>query len=121
MRFVLHLAKINLLRLGRRLFLLAVIAAAFVMLSFPLAAGVRSMLSRADYSGLTIAVVGQDGEGEALASFAGNLADVSAYCSFVALDEDTAMAELASLYNDEKLYQACCDLWENMTQKRMSL
>lgn len=31
----------------------------------------------------------------------------------------TAMAELASLYKDEKLYQACCDLWENMTQKRM--
>ena len=31
----------------------------------------------------------------------------------------TAMAELASLYKDEKLYQACCDLWENMTEKRM--
>ena len=31
----------------------------------------------------------------------------------------TAMAELASLYKDERLYQACRDLWENMTQKRM--
>ena len=31
----------------------------------------------------------------------------------------TAMAELASIYKDEKLYQACCDLWENMIQKRM--
>ena len=31
----------------------------------------------------------------------------------------TAMAELASLYKDEKLYQACCDLWKNKTQKRM--
>lgn len=83
------------MRLGRRLFLLAVIAAAFVMLAFPLTAGMQSLFARDGYEGLTIAVVGQGGEGEALASFAGNLADVAAYCRFTAAGEDEAMEQLA--------------------------
>ena len=33
----------------------------------------------------------------------------------------TAMADLAGTYGDEKLYRACCDLWENIVQKRMYL
>lgn len=31
----------------------------------------------------------------------------------------TAMAELASLYQDEKLFTACRDLWENIVNRRM--
>ena len=33
----------------------------------------------------------------------------------------TAMADLAGTSGDDKLYKACCDLWDNMTEKRMYL
>ncbi len=33
----------------------------------------------------------------------------------------TAMADLAGTQGDEKLYQACCTLWDSITQKRMYL
>ncbi|MGI6028265.1 MAG: hypothetical protein ACOX81_02500 [Candidatus Heteroscillospira sp.] len=94
MRLVFSLIKLNLQRLGRRLFLLAAIAAAFLMLSAPLGAGVRELFSREDYGDITIAVAGKNGEGEALASFAGNLADVAEYCRFVAMPENEALAQL---------------------------
>ncbi|MDO4620128.1 MAG: glycoside hydrolase family 127 protein [Lachnospiraceae bacterium] len=33
----------------------------------------------------------------------------------------TAMADLAGIQGNEKLYQACCTLWDSITQKRMYL
>jgi len=71
--------------------LLIAAAAAFVMLSFPLARGVQSLFERQDVQGVSIAVVGEMGEAEALSSFASNLKDISAYCTFVPADMESAM------------------------------
>ena len=95
MRFIIRLVQVNLLHLRRRLFLLGVIAAAFVMLSVPLGEGMQTLLSREDHSGMTIAVAGKNGEGEKLASFAGNLPDIASYCRFLAAEESEAMELLA--------------------------
>jgi len=95
MRFAFLLAKLNLKRLGRRLFLLLAAAAAFAVLSMPLTLGVESLFARGGVRGISIAVCGKDGEGEALAQFAGNLAGVSDYCEFVAVELDEALEMLS--------------------------
>lgn len=92
MRSVLHLTGLNLVRLYRRLFLLLAAAAAFAMLSFPLAEGMSRFFDREDMPGISIAVVG-DTDG-ALSSFAGNLRDIAAYCSFIPAEMDEAMDKL---------------------------
>ena len=92
MRLAAQLVKLNCARLGRRLLLLAVTAAAFGMLAFPLGAGMESLLERDGVEPLVIAVCGEDAQ--LLTGVASNMADISEYCSFIELEQTEAMAAL---------------------------
>lgn len=94
MKFIASLTKLNFIYLKRRLFLLFAAAAALVMLCIPFSIGMQSVFARSDMDNLQIAIVGENGEGETLADFAGRFRDIAAYCRFIATDRDTAMAML---------------------------
>ena len=94
MRLAARLVKLNIFRLRRRLLLLAAMAAAFAVLSAPLGAGAENMLSRESVEPLSIAVCGE--EAGLISRLAGNMADISEYCSFIEMDETEALEALGS-------------------------
>ena len=97
MRFFLYLAKCNLKKLCQHPLLLAQLLLFYAILPVGIGFAAQSLLSDGvSFSNLTLAITAPEGDPTAqqIAQLTGNMSDIRQYCTFVAMDQESAMKAL---------------------------